>query len=75
MRSALIMLCTKTCEVENRAQIVELSGIGIKDLSEIMLSRAAIPFLDNMCTGKGIVGEPVIFQTAEDKKAKKTSID
>jgi hypothetical protein len=61
-------------KVKNRAQIVALSGIGIKDLAEVMLSRATIPFLYDMCTEKGIVGEPVFFQTAEDKKAKKTSI-
>ena len=39
-----------------------------------MLSRKSIPFLDELCTQKGTVGEPVIFQTAEDKKAKKSSI-
>ena len=70
----MILLCTKTREVKNRAQIVALNGIGIKDMSEIMLSRQSIPFLDEMCTQKGIVGEPVIFQTADDKKAKKSSI-
>ncbi len=74
MLLALINLCTKPREIENRVQIVALSGIGIKDLAEVMLSRAAIPFLDDMCTEKGIFGEPVIFQTAEDKKSKKTSI-
>ena len=74
MLSALINLCTKRREIENRAQIVVLSGIGIKDLSEVMLSSATIPCLDDMCTEKGIVGEPVFFQTAEDKKSKKTSI-
>ena len=68
------MLCTKPREIENRAQINALSCIGIKDLAEVMLSRATIPFLDDMCTEKGIVGEPVIFQTAEDKKSKKNSI-
>jgi hypothetical protein len=74
MLLALINLCTKPREIENRVQIVALSDIGIKDLAEVMLSRATIPFLDDMCDEKGIVGEPVIFQTAVDKKSKKTSI-
>lgn len=68
------LLCTKTCEVENRAQVIALNGIGIKGMAEIILSRQPIPFLDEMCTQNGIVGEPVIFQTADDKKAKKSSI-
>ena len=70
----MILLCTKTCEVENRAQVVALNGIGIKGMADIILSRQPIPFLDEMCTQNGIVGEPVIFQTADDKKAKKSSI-
>ena len=67
-------LCTESREVENRAQIVALRGLGIKTMDTIMLSRKSIPFLDELCTQKGSVGEPVIFQTAEDKKAKKSSI-
>ena len=70
----MILLCTKTCEVKNRAQVVALNGIGIKGMADIILSRQPIPFLDEMCTQNGIVGEPVIFQTADDKKAKKSSI-
>ena len=74
MRAAMKLLCTQTREVENRAQIVALRGVGIKTLDTIMLSRQSIPFLDELCIEKGIVGEPVIFQTDVDKKAKKTSI-
>jgi hypothetical protein len=74
MRAAMKLLCTQTREVENRAQIVALRGVGIKTLDAIMLSRQSIPFLDELCIEKGIVGEPVIFQTDVDKKAKKTSI-
>ena len=74
MRAAMKLLCTQTREVENRGQIVALRGVGIKTLDTIMLSRQSIPFLDELCIEKGIVGEPVIFQTEVDKKAKKTSI-
>jgi hypothetical protein len=74
MRAAMKLLCTQTREVENRAQIVALRGVGIKTLDTIMLSRQSIPFLDELCIEKGIVGEPVIFQSDVDKKAKKTSI-
>ena len=51
-----------------------MNGIGIKGMAGIILSRQSIPFLDELCTQKGVVGEPVIFQTADDKKAKKSSI-
>ena len=68
------LLCTENREIKNRAQIVALRGIGIKTMDTIMLCRKSIPFLDELCTQKGIVGEPVIFQTQEDKKAKKSSI-
>jgi len=67
-------VCKEPREVEHKAQIVALRGVGIKTMDTIFLSRASLPFLDELCTQKGIVGEPVIFQTQEDKKAKKSSI-
>jgi hypothetical protein len=72
--AAMKRLCTEPREVEHKAQIVALRGVGIKTMDTIFLSRASLPFLDELCTQKGIVGEPVIFQTQEDKKAKKSSI-
>ena len=74
MRGAMKLLCTETREVEKKLQIVALRGVGIKTMDTIMISRQSIPFLDELCTQKGIVGKPVIFQTAEEKKAKKSSI-
>ena len=55
MLLAMILLCTKTCKVKNRAQVVALNGISIKGMAEIILSRELIPFLDEMCTKNGIV--------------------
>jgi len=31
-------------------------------------------YLDELCEAKGVVGEPVIFQTKEDRDKKKASI-
>ena len=74
MRNAMIVLCTRSRELEMRPQIVALVGLGIKDLTHVFISRDSIRFIDEMCIEKGIVGKPVIFQTKEDKDAKMTSI-
>ena len=49
-------------------------SLDIPDLSDVILSRKRLPYLDELCETKGVVGEPVIFQTAEDKDKKKASI-
>ncbi len=45
-----------------------------RSLCDIVISRSALPFLDQFCTRLGIVDEPTIFQTAEFFKDRKTSI-
>ena len=74
MRTAMIDLCCKPREIEMRPQTVALVGLGIREFAHVFLSRASIGFIDEMCIQKGIVGEPVIFQTREDVKARKISI-
>ena len=44
------------------------------NLTDIILSRKRLPYLDRLCDAKGIVGEPVIFQTKEDRDKKKASV-
>ena len=43
-------------------------------MTDIILSRHRLPFLDQLCENKGIIGEPVIFQTKDNKEKKVTSI-
>ncbi len=57
-----------------RAQMVALLSFGVENLAHVLLSRDTVPFIDAMCVEKGIVGEPVIFQTQGEQKARKTSI-
>jgi hypothetical protein len=54
--------------------MVALRSFGVEDLARLLLSRDTVPFIDAMCVEKGIVVEPVIFQTQGEQKAKKTSI-
>ncbi len=44
------------------------------NLTDIILSRKRLSYLDRLCDAKGIVGEPVIFQTKEDRDKKKASV-
>ena len=43
-------------------------------MTDIILSRHRLPFLDQLCKDKGIIVEPVIFQTKDNKEKKVTSI-
>jgi len=43
-------------------------------MTDIILSCHRLPFLDPLCEDKGIIGEPVIFQTKDNKEKKVTSI-
>ena len=43
-------------------------------MTDIILSRHRLPFLDQLCENKGIIGEPDIFQTKDNKEKKVTSI-
>ncbi len=43
-------------------------------ITDVILFRASLKFLDKYCTELGLGNEPVIFQTEADHKAKKNSI-
>ena len=43
-------------------------------MTDIILSCHRLPFLDQLCKDKGIIVEPVIFQTKDNKEKKVTSI-
>jgi hypothetical protein len=43
-------------------------------MTDIILSRRRLPFLNQLCEDKGIIGEPIIFQTRDNKEHKMTSI-
>ncbi len=76
MRKQMIALLCKPREIESRPQIVALKSLGstVASITDIVLSRASLKFLDEYCTELGLGHEPVIFQTEADHKAKKNSI-
>ncbi len=43
-------------------------------ITDVVLSRASLKFLDDYCTELGLGNDPVIFQTDADHQAKKNSI-
>jgi hypothetical protein len=64
------LLCT-TREVGDHKELVAAIDLGVTKMSDIILSCT---FLDALCVEKGIISEPVIFQSKDDKDTKKTSI-
>ncbi len=76
MREHMIALLCKPREIESRPQIVALKSLGstVASITNVVLSRASLKFLDEYCTELGLGNEPVIFQTEADRKAKKNSI-
>ncbi len=67
------LLCTPR-EVGDRKELVVAIDLGVTKMSDIILSRTRLPFLDALCVEKGIISEPVIFQSKDDKETKKSSI-
>ena len=67
------LLCTPR-EVGDRKELVAAIDLGITKMSDIILSRTRLPFLETLCREKGIISEPVIFQNKDDKETNKTSI-
>lgn len=61
-------------ESTDRPEILVAESLGIMQLSDVILSRKRLPYLHELCQAKGIVGEPVIFQTKEDRDKKKASV-
>ena len=49
-------------------------GPTVTSITDVVLSRAHLVFLDAFCTELGLGNEPVIFQTEADHQAKKNSI-
>jgi hypothetical protein len=74
MQKAMINLCCRPQDIEMRAQIVALSSFGVEGLDHVLLFGGTVPFINAMCVEKGIVGDPVIFQTQGEQKARKPSI-
>ena len=74
VRKWLIKLLCNPRQQEDRAEIVVAESLDIPDLSDVILSRKRLPYLDELCETKGVVGEPVVFQTKEDRDKKKASI-
>jgi hypothetical protein len=76
MRQQMIALLCKPSEIESRPQIVALQALGstVASITDVVLSRASLKFLDDYCTELGLGNDPVIFQTDADHQAKKNSI-
>ena len=74
LRQHLIKLFCTTREVQDREQIVAAIDIGVSKMTDIILSRHRLPYLDQLCEEKGIIGEQIIFQTRDNKEHKMTSI-
>ncbi len=70
MRDWMIALLCKPREHEIHHQIVALKALGttVETLTDVVLSRAQLPFLEKWCTELGLSNEPVIFQTKADVK-------
>jgi hypothetical protein len=43
-------------------------------MTDIILSRRRLPYLNQLCEEKGIIGEPIVFQTRDNKEHKMASI-
>ncbi len=76
MRQQMIALLCKPREIESSRQIVALKALGstVASITDVVLSRASLKFLDDYCTDLGLGNDPVIFQTDADHKAEKNSI-
>ncbi len=76
MREHMIALLCKPREIESSLQIVALKALGstVASITNVVLSRASLKFLDDYCTELGLGNDSVIFQTDADHKAKKNSI-
>ena len=74
VQSGLIKLLCMPSAAEDRPEIFAAASLGISNLTDIILSRQRLPYLDELCLAKGVGGEPVIFQTKDDKDKKRASI-
>ena len=72
----MIALLCKPHEHDSCQQIVALKALGttVETMTNVVLSRACLLFLEKWCSELGLSNEPVIFQTKENDKARKTSI-
>ena len=67
------LLCTPR-EVGDRKELVAAIDLGVSKMSDVILSRTRLGFLEKLCGERGIISEAVIFQNKDDKETKKTSI-
>ncbi len=63
-------------EVQDHGQIVALSALSPHSLSDVVVSRPALPILDAFCKCQclAMVDELIVSQTMEDFTAKKVCI-
>jgi hypothetical protein len=73
LRSGLIKLICTAREVEDCPQLVAATSFGITKMTDIILSRKRLPYIDQLCEDKGNVGDSMTslsfftnFQTKED---------
>ena len=74
LRNGLKKLLCSPREASDRKELVAAIDIGVTKMSDIILSRARLPFLETLCVEKGIISEPVIFQGKDEKDTHKSSI-
>jgi hypothetical protein len=76
MREAMITLLCRPREIDSRRELVAMQALAghVTSVTDVVLSRSTLTFLDKFCKDLGVVNEPVIFQTEEDFKAKRSSI-
>ncbi len=56
IQSRLIKLLCNTREPTDRPEIIVAESLGINKLSDVILSRKRLPYLDKLCEANGVVG-------------------
>ena len=76
MREVMIRLLCRPREIDSRRELVAVQALAghVTSVTDVVLSRSTLTFLDKFCKDLGVVNEPVIFQTEDDFKAKRSSI-
>ncbi len=69
MREQMIALLCKPREIESSRQIVAFKCLGstVASITDIVLSRASLKFLEVYCTELGLGNDPEFFETEADQ--------
>jgi hypothetical protein len=72
MRQQMIALLCRPREIESRRQMVALQALEstVTSITDVVLSRASLKFLDDYCTELGLGNDPVIFRLMRTKPRK-----